>query len=117
MRGVASALLSMQAIVLLLVVPVAVSVIGIDLSVALPVGVGLAVLCFAAVAGLGRGWGYTLGWVVQGLAISLGVVVTPMFFLGAVFALLWFLALRLGAQVERAQREAGGSASGSAPAG
>jgi hypothetical protein len=105
MRGVASALLSMEAIVLLLVVPVAISVVGVDAAVALPVGVGLAVLCFLAIGGLGRGWGYPLGWAIQAIAVALGVVVAPMYFLGAVFGLLWFLALRLGRQVEQAQRK------------
>lgn len=112
MRGVSSALLSMEAIVLLLWIPVAISVAGVSTSLALATGLGLAVLCVLAIGGLGRGWGYHLGWVVQVLAIALGFVVTPMFFLGAIFALLWFLALRLGRQVEAAQSAGGDGAVG-----
>ncbi len=100
MRGLASGVLGLEAIVLLLVVPVAVTIFGVDPGVGIAAGVALIVLCIVAIAGLGRGWGYPLGWVVQLLAIALGFVVPAMFVLGAIFALLWYLALRIARQVE-----------------
>lgn len=103
MRGMASGVLGLEAIVLLLVVPVAVVVFEVDPVVGIAGGVGLIVLCVVAIAGLGRGWGYTLGWVVQALAVALGFVVPQMFFLGGVFALLYFAALRVAKQVEGAR--------------
>ena len=43
----------------------------------------------------------TLGWALQVAAIALGFVVPVMFFLGAVFALLWGTAYLLGRKIER----------------
>ena len=108
MRGLASGVLGLEAIVLLLVVPVAVTVFEVDAAVAAVVGVLLIVLCIVAIGGLGRGWGYNLGWLVQVLAIGLGFVVPQMFVLGGVFALLWYSALRIARQVEA--RDAAGEA-------
>ena len=100
MRGLASGVLGLEAIVLLLVVPVAVTIFDVDPAVGIGGGVALIVLCVVAIAGLGRGWGYPLGWVIQGLAIGLGFVVPAMFALGGIFALLWFYALRIARHVE-----------------
>jgi hypothetical protein len=102
-RGLASGVLGLESIVLLLVIPVAVTVVGVSPRVAVPAGIGLIALCVVAIAGLGRGWGYWLGWVVQGLAIALGFVVPQMFLLGGIFALLWFMALRIAREVEGAR--------------
>ena len=44
---------------------------------------------------------YRAGWVLQGVAISLGVLVPMMFFLGAVFGLLWGTADLLGRKIDR----------------
>lgn len=106
MRGLASGVLGLEAIVLLLVVPVAVVIFEVDPVVGITGGVLLIALCIVAIAGLGRGWGYPLGWVVQGLAIALGFVVPAMFALGGIFALLWFFALRIARQVEAQQAAA-----------
>ena len=46
-------------------------------------------------------WAYGAGWVVQVAAIALGFVVPLMFFLGAIFALLWGTAYFLGRKIER----------------
>ena len=108
MRGLASGVLGLEAIVLLLVVPVAVVIFEVDPVVGVTGGVLLIALCLLAIGGLGRGWGYPLGWVVQVLAIALGFVVPAMFALGGIFALLWFFALRIARQVEAQQAAAAG---------
>ncbi|MGB9373755.1 MAG: DUF4233 domain-containing protein [Jiangellales bacterium] len=100
MRGLASGVLGLESMVLLLVIPVAVTIADINPWVAIPAGVVLIALCIVAIGGLGRGWGYSLGWVVQVLAIALGFVVPAMFVLGGIFALLWYSALRIARQVE-----------------
>jgi hypothetical protein len=43
---------------------------------------------------------------VQALALALGFVVPQMFALGAIFALLWYMALRLPKQAEAARAQA-----------
>jgi hypothetical protein len=108
MRGLASGVLALEAIVLLLVVPVAVVIFDVDVAVGVTAGVVLIALCIVAIGGLGRGWGYQLGWVVQVLAVALGLVVPAMFVLGGIFALLYYYALRIARDVEaaKAAREA-----------
>ena len=64
-------------------------------------GSGSRVACLL-LAGMLRGeWAYALGWLVQVAAIALGLLVPLMFFLGAVFALLWGTAYFLGRKIER----------------
>ena len=100
-RGMCAAVLSLEAITLGLTTPVMISVAEVDTRTAVTVGVGLAVACLL-IAGLLRAeWAYALGWAVQLGAIGLGVVVPMMFFLGAVFALLWGTAYFLGRKIER----------------
>lgn len=103
MRGLASAVLALEAIVVLLAVPVAVVVYGASAAWSIAGGAALIALCVVAIAGLGRGWGYRLGWGVQALAVALGFVVPAMFVLGVIFALLWYTALRLPRQAEAAR--------------
>lgn len=100
-RGMCAAVLSLEAITLGLTTPVMISVGDVDTSTALWVGLGLMVSCFL-VAGMLRGeWAYLLGWVVQLAAIGLGFVVTIMFVLGPIFALIWAAAYFLGRKIER----------------
>lgn len=100
-RGMCAAVLSLEAVTLGLTTPVMITVADVDTGVALGVGLGLALACLL-VAGTLRGeWAYALGWAVQLGAIGLGVVVPLMFFLGAVFALLWGTAYFLGRKIER----------------
>lgn len=100
-RGMAAAVLTLEAIVLALSVPVMIAVSDVSSSTALAVGLGLAVVCIVLAGMLRRDWAYGAGYVVQGAAIGLGFVVTTMFFLGAIFALLWASADLLGRKIER----------------
>jgi hypothetical protein len=53
------------------------------------------------VAGLLRyRWAYVVGTILQILAIGTGIVVSVMYFLGAIFALLWITAIWLGRRAE-----------------
>lgn len=100
-RGMCAAVLSLEAVVLALTAPVAIAVSDVRPAVALSVGLGLALACVLAAGMLRTQRGYDVGWVVQGLAIALGFLVTTMFFLGAMFALLWGTADLLGRKIER----------------
>jgi len=62
---------------------------------------GLAVACLLVAGLLRRPWGYAVGWVVQVAVIATGFWVPVMFFLGLLFAVLWFVALQQGARIER----------------
>jgi hypothetical protein len=59
------------------------------------------VLCLLTAGLLRFGWAYALGWLVQLAAVALGVVVTTMYFLGAIFLALWATAYLLGGKIER----------------
>jgi hypothetical protein len=93
--------LSLEAITLGLTTPVMITIADIGAGVAVLVGLGLAVLCLVTAGLLRHEWAYTVGWAVQVAAVALGFLVTIMFFLGAVFALLWATAYLLGRRIER----------------
>lgn len=100
-RGMCAAVLSLEAITLGLTTPVMISIADVSVPVALTVGLGLAVLCLLTAGLLRAEWAYGLGWAIQLAAVCLGFVVGVMFFLGAVFALLWGTAYFLGRKIER----------------
>jgi hypothetical protein len=94
-------ILGLEAVVLALTTPVMINLGGVPWRTACAVGLGLCVVC-VLVAGLLRAeWAYVAGWVVQVAAIGLGFVVTMMFVLGPIFALLWGTAYFLGRKIER----------------
>ena len=96
-----AAILSLEAITLGLTTPVMVTIAEVSLGTALWIGLGLTVACLLVAGMLRAEWAYVLGWVIQVAAIALGIVVPLMFFLGAIFALLWGTAYFLGRKIER----------------
>jgi hypothetical protein len=100
-----AAILALQAVVLFLTGVVTIGMTDLGAGTSLGIGAGLALLCLVAAGLLGRPGGYALGWLVQGVSIGLGVVVTAMFFLGAVFAVLWATAYVLGVRLDRERAE------------
>jgi hypothetical protein len=96
-----AAILCLEAITLGLTTPVMISVADVAVGTALGVGLGLTVVCLLLAGLLRAEWAYAAGWVVQVAAIGLGFVVPMMFFLGAVFGLLWGTAYFLGKKIER----------------
>lgn len=100
-RGMCAAVLSLEAITLGLTTPVLITITKVETSVALAVGLGLAVICLLTAGLLRFQWAYVVGWLVQVAAIALGLWIGMMFFLGAVFALLWATAYLLGRKIER----------------
>jgi hypothetical protein len=93
--------LALEAVTLGLTTPVLITIADVATPVALAIGLGLAVLCLLTAGLLRHEWAYALGWVIQGAAVALGFVIGIMFFLGAVFALLWATAYLLGRKIER----------------
>jgi hypothetical protein len=103
MRGMASGVLALESVVLFLSTPVMIQVSGVDSGAAVAAGLGLAVVALLLCGLLRFRWGYIAGSLLQVAAICLGFVVTTMFVLGAIFALLWTAALVLGRRVEAAK--------------
>ena len=100
MRGMCAAMLTLEAIILGLSVPVMISVEDVSAPLALTLGLGLALLCILTAGALRRPQAYLVGHAIQLGAITLGFLVTIMFFIGAMFAALWFGAFFLGRRIE-----------------
>jgi hypothetical protein len=100
-RGMAAAILFLQAIVLGLTTPVMISVEGVSWQAAVSVGCGLCLVCLVLAGLLRQRWAYAVGWLVQIVSIVLGVVVHMMFVLGAIFLVLWWGAMALSGRIER----------------
>jgi hypothetical protein len=71
------------------------------------IGGGLMVAMLLAIGTLRRPWGIYVGWLLQIAMLAFGFVVPVMWIIGAIFAGLWFLAIRNGKKVDefRAQHE------------
>jgi len=100
-RGMASAVLSLEAIVLGLTTPVMISVESVSTGVSLAIGLGLLAACALTAGMLRKRWAYAVGWVIQFAAIALGFVIGMMFVLGVIFLVLWWGAVGLGTKIER----------------
>lgn len=92
-----------EAIVIMLAIPVAVSIAHADAVPTAVVGGGLAMACLLLIGLLRYRWAYIAATIVQLLAIATGVVVSTMFFLGALFGALWLTAIWLGRRTEGAE--------------
>jgi hypothetical protein len=101
MRVLASAVLTFEWIVLALAIPVAVNVAGVDPAPVWMVFAAATVLIVAALALLRTPAGVWLGWSVQVLALLSGIVVPLLAVMGAIFAGLYYAAIRLGTKVDR----------------
>lgn len=96
MRRLAAPILVFEAVVLGLALPVAISVVGADPLVT-SIGAGVLIAIALALTALLRyRWAYIVGSVLQVLIIACGAVVSVMYLLGALFAMLWVVALWLG---------------------
>ncbi|WP_129668066.1 DUF4233 domain-containing protein [Phytoactinopolyspora endophytica] len=106
MNRIASSILGIEMIVVLLAVPVAINLSDIPTTAGwLSAGL-VALLCFVGAATVRRGRpGYVIGTAAQVGAVGTGFVIPTMFILGGIFALMWFMLLRLGPEVERRSAE------------
>jgi dolichol kinase len=109
MKTLCAAVLAFESIILLLVIPVAIQSDAVSPVVGIAGGVILMVAAiYLSAAQRRKSWALTAGWVMQAILVLLGFLVPIMFFLGAVFAILWFYAIRVGRQGDaiKAAREA-----------
>ena len=108
MKTLCAAVLFFQSIVVLLAIPVAIVVQGVAAPIGIAVGGALVLACLFVAGSQRRTWGLAAGWALQVIVILTGFVVPTMFFLGGVFALLWFYSIRVGRSGDaiKAAREA-----------
>lgn len=104
-RAMCAGMLGLQAVVLFLTTPVLLSLTEVGTAVGVAVGVGLTLLCLVAAGTMRRRVGAWLGWLVQLLSIAMGLVITVMFALGAVFLALYGGSYFLGARIDRERAE------------
>jgi hypothetical protein len=102
-RGIRAALLVFEGMVIFFAMLVALDLSDVDHALLWWVGGGGAVLAVVLAGLLGRPWGVLAASVFQVLLVAAGFVVPAMFFLGPLFAAIWFLALYLARKVERSQ--------------
>ena len=69
------------------------------------VGGGLSVLLILLSGFVSRPGGYAAGWVGQVLVLAGGIWVPMMFVVGAIFVILWWVALSLGGRIDRERAE------------
>lgn len=100
-RAMCAAILSLEAITLGLTTPVMITVADVAVGTALFIGLGLTLACIVVAGALRSERAYVLGWLIQVAAVGLGFVVPVMFFIGALFGLLWGMAYFLGRKIER----------------
>lgn len=105
-RGMCAGILTLEAIALGLTTPVLITVADVAVPTALLIGLGLALACIVVSGMLRAEWAYGLGWAIQVAAITLGFLVPIMFFVGALFALLWGTGYFLGKKIERERADA-----------
>lgn len=95
MRGIYSALLILEAFVVMMVPATirqfGVGLTGFRLTAVIVVVVALIALC----AFIKKPWAYTAGWVLQAAVIAMGFWVWAMWPLGIAFAVMWWYAGRL----------------------
>ncbi|KAB2339199.1 DUF4233 domain-containing protein [Actinomadura rudentiformis] len=102
-RRLLATVLTCEAIVIALAIPVAISVLDVNGAVAGLVCGGLAVACLLLAGTLRFPWAVAAGSGLQVLIIATGFMVPTMFFLGALFGLLWGTSIWLGRKAESAQ--------------
>ena len=104
MRGICAAVLVFEGLVIFFATLVALDLSDVSDGTLWAVGGGGAVLCLLLAGLLRWRWAFVAASVLQVALVAAGFVVPAMFFLGLVFASLWFFALHLGRKVERIQR-------------
>ena len=100
MRVLGAAVLAMEAFVMGFALLLAYKDHG---SLTLSIGTVIALLFILCAGALRRKFGWILGSILQGAMISYGLIVTPLFFLGTLFAGLWVTAIVVGRKGEAAR--------------
>jgi hypothetical protein len=95
-RRLTSSVLAMEVVVFWLAIIVAIVQSSVPVVASAVVGGALALGCLVIAARITTRWAYPAGSVLQALAFLSGIVVHTMFVVGAIFAALWLVAIRMG---------------------
>lgn len=98
-RRLAATVLGAEAVVLLLFVLAAIRLYPDDAGRIAGIGLTVAAAAVLLCGFLRFAWAIWAGWALQLALIAGGVLVPAMYLLGAIFAVLWYVGLRLGAAV------------------
>src|SRR5215207_854020 len=107
-RSLCASVLALEAFVVLFALLVASALSDLSTALVVGVGAGLAITCLATAWLLRYRWAYAVGTALQIVLVLCGFVVPTMFFLGALFAVLWVIAWRLGARLDEEKAARGG---------
>jgi uncharacterized protein DUF4233 len=99
-RAIAASTLVFEALVVFFAGLVAKELSSLSTGAALGLAGGLSLACLVTAGLLRHPAGYVVGSVLQVAVVAAGFWVPVMFFLGALFAVIWFAGLRLGRRVE-----------------
>ncbi len=102
MKVLCSAVLGIEAVVVLLATSLATSDGSVaNTTVAWIAGLLLILLLVLAIGTLRRPWGLTVGWILQALVLASAIVVGwTMLVVGGIFVILWWLAIHNGSRVD-----------------
>lgn len=105
MKVLGSAVLALEAIVVILAIPVVIVVGTVPVPPWLGItgGIVLALALIVLTRFVTRPWAVPVGWALQALVVLTGLLAPAMFVVGGIFALLWGVAIRLGRQVDQAR--------------
>jgi hypothetical protein len=100
MRMVLLSILIFEVIVFVLAIPVMLLVSEVPTGLAFGFGGGAALLALVAAGLMRRPIGYLFGWLAQLAGVALGLLTTPMFFVGGMFGVLWLITFVLGKRLD-----------------
>jgi hypothetical protein len=100
-RRLCSAVLTFEAVLMLLSILVLNGFSVLPPAAAGGVGGGMAALCLITAGSLGRPWGYMFGHLVQVAVVALGLLAPVIVVVGFIFAALWIAAYVLGLRIDR----------------
>ena len=100
MRVVLLSILIFELIVFALAIPVMIMVSEVPTGLAFGFGGGAALLALVAAGLMRRPIGYLFGWLTQLAGVALGLLTTPMFFVGGMFLVLWLITFVLGKRLD-----------------
>lgn len=98
-QRLAASVLAAEALVLGFFVLTAIRLFPDDAATMAAIGVMIAAASVVLIGCLRFPWAFWAGWALQVVLIATGLIVPTMFLIGAIFAVLWYVALRLGRKV------------------
>jgi Protein of unknown function (DUF4233) len=107
-RSFCASVLALEVFVVWFALLAAAPLSDLPMGLVLTVGAALAAACLVTASLLRYRWAFVVGSVLQVALVLTGVAVPAMFFLGAVFLVLWIVAWRVGGRLDEEKAARGG---------